>query len=786
MSKKFFAILSAAITSVVGYPAVYEINAPVEWDNNAPVCLKMGGRSAYGDSIGVNSMYVSRNGVPVIPVMGEFHYCRYPAGQWEQEIQKMKAGGINLLSTYVFWNLHEEKEGVWNWYGNLDLRSFLKLCKKNNMEVVIRIGPFGHGEIRSGGLPDWIFAKNLDVRSNDAAYLRYVEKFYSQIAGQISGYLFKDGGPVIGCQIENEHQHSAAPWYVSYPGEKTRDHTAASYDKGITKVGVSVQDAKITRAELGTKHMQTLLQMAKNAGIITPLYTATGWGNAAVIPGEAIPVTAGYTYPTWSAKQRRSNFCIFKDLRKQPDYSPVRYDPAAYPSASAEMGVGIQIVYDRRPICQPDVAEAMMIRCLGGGSNIIGYYMYHGGSTPCMNNGTGDFFSDQPMGVPKISYDFQAPLGEFGLEAPSFRLLRTIHSFLDDFGDRLAPMVTVMPDNASFMTPDNCNDLRYAARMNSRGEGFLFLVNSQDHDSDRHDQTGLQIKLNIEGDTVMVPGNGGFTLPKNTSAILPFNFDMDGACLKYAIAQPLMKIEDNGSRHYFFFVRPGMKPEYLFDKTTVKGRYKFNNITPGFNSTFQVKTNNGKTIKITTLAYNEALNATKINGKLLITKATVVPQPHGARLLSMGNPEFEYVVYPSVSGFKKQVSKVTEVEPEFAIDRSVPLRMEVSFKMPDRSENVNEYFLSVPYIGDVAMAFIDGEMVLDNFWQGRPWIIGLDRFSNKIQQGKPMGFYFRPLRKDVPYLKDIPEKFIPDLSGSPVLEIGKVDIIPQYAVEIDI
>ena len=163
-----------------------------------------------------------------------------------------------------------------------------------------------------------------------------------------------------------------------------------------------------------------------------------------------------------------------------------------------------------------------------------------------------------------------------------------------------------------------------------------------------------------------------------------------------------------------------------------------------------------------------------------------MPQPHGARLLSMGNPEFEYVVYPSVSGFKKQVSKVTEVEPEFAIDRSVPLRMEVSFKMPDRSENVNEYFLSVPYIGDVAMAFIDGEMVLDNFWQGRPWIIGLDRFSNKIQQGKPMGFYFRPLRKDVPYLKDIPEKFIPDLSGSPVLEIGKVDIIPQYAVEIDI
>ena len=107
-------------------------------------------------------------------------------------------------------------------------------------------------------------------------------------------------------------------------------------------------------------------------------------------------------------------------------------------------------------------------------------------------------------------------------------------------------------------------------------------------------------------------------------------------------------------------------------KPQLRGGISLTTSPPGFNSTFQVKTNNGKTITITTLAYNEALNATKINGKLLITKATVVPQPHGARLLSMGNPEFEYVVYPSVSGFKKQVSKVTEVEPEFAIDRSVP------------------------------------------------------------------------------------------------------------------
>ena len=32
-----------------------------------------------------------RNGVPWFPVMGEFHYSRYPAGMWEEELCKMKA-----------------------------------------------------------------------------------------------------------------------------------------------------------------------------------------------------------------------------------------------------------------------------------------------------------------------------------------------------------------------------------------------------------------------------------------------------------------------------------------------------------------------------------------------------------------------------------------------------------------------------------------------------------------------------------------------------------------------
>lgn len=454
---------------------VYELDMPVKEKTIYSGHLKLGGNNPSGERIEVNSYYMSVGGKPVIPVMGEFHYSRYPECQWEEEILKMKAGGVTVIPTYVFWSIHEEKEGVFNWEGNRNLRKFLSLCQKHNMWTVVRIGPFCHGEIRNGGLPDWLFAKPLEIRSNDANYLKYVKRLYEEIGRQLEGLYYKDGGTIIGTQIENEHQHSAAPWGITYPGEP-KDMTSATYDANITMIGVSVQDKKITTADLGDLHMKTLKKMAEEAGIQTPLYTATGWGNAAVIGEEAIPVTAAYTYPFW-AKPGMSPFCMFKDIQKNPDYAPVRYDTEKYPSFCAEMGVGIQMIYTRRPIVTAKAAEALMVRTLGSGANGIGYYMYHGGSTSKM--GPTAFFSDEPMGMPKISYDFQAPLGEFGLEHGSYRALRLLHLFLNDFSSQLAPMETVLPKGYERMTPDNRETLRYAARVKGKS-GFVFIVNFQD------------------------------------------------------------------------------------------------------------------------------------------------------------------------------------------------------------------------------------------------------------------------------------------------------------------
>lgn len=751
---------------------VYELDMPVKEKTIYSGHLKLGGSNPSGERIEVNSYYMSVGGKPVIPVMGEFHYSRYPECQWEEEILKMKAGGVTVIPTYVFWSIHEEKEGVFNWEGNRNLRKFLSLCQKHNMWTVVRIGPFCHGEIRNGGLPDWLFAKPLEIRSNDANYLKYVKRLYEEIGRQLEGLYYKDGGTIIGTQIENEHQHSAAPWGITYPGEP-KDMTSATYDANITMIGVSVQDKKITTADLGDLHMKTLKKMAEEAGIQTPLYTATGWGNAAVIGEEAIPVTAAYTYPFW-AKPGMSPFCMFKDIQKNPDYAPVRYDTEKYPSFCAEMGVGIQMIYTRRPIVTAKAAEALMVRTLGSGANGIGYYMYHGGSTPKMGPTT--FFSDEPMGMPKISYDFQAPLGEFGLEHGSYRALRLLHLFLNDFSSQLAPMETVLPKGYEQMTPDNRETLRYAARVKGKS-GFVFMVNFQDHDTARVDQKDLCLRLKFANETLRIPSQGTFTLPKDESLILPFNFQMEDALLKYATAQLLLKLDDKGTDHYFFFVPEGIQPEFVFDKTTVAGKHCY---TPeaGLKSTFTVKTSGGKRFKVTTLTREQALNACKVDGKLLITSSMVLPEAGRVRLLNMGDPVFRYVEYPSAKGFKEQMKEVPSVQSEYTFRKVGSRRLAVRFSGKEYPQ-VNDYFLRLDYTGDVAMAFLKGELVLDHFYYGAPWQISLKRFQQELTD-EELSFYIRPLRKNAPFLSDLPGEAVPDFSKGSVVRIDSVQVVPQY------
>jgi len=287
----------------------YEINAAVAPMRLYSDHLKLGGSNPNGETISVNNYFISKNGKPFIPITGEFHFSRYPSQYWDESIRKMKAGGINIIATYVFWNIHEEREGKFRWDGDRDLKKFIALCAKNDMYVFVRVGPFCHGEIRNGGIPDWLLGRPLMIRSNDPAYLSYVERLYNQIGAQLKGSYFKDGGPVIGIQLENEYQHSAAPWGLTYAGQPL-DMTAAERDLSLTQAGVGVSETKNPYANLGNDHMKILKSLALKAGMDVPIYTATGWGNAAIVTNESIPVTAAYAYPFWTAHKDISPFFL--------------------------------------------------------------------------------------------------------------------------------------------------------------------------------------------------------------------------------------------------------------------------------------------------------------------------------------------------------------------------------------------------------------------------------------------------------------------------------------------
>jgi len=150
----------------------------------APLPFPMGAASPDGHRLSANSRYLTKDGKPWFPIVGEFHYSRYPDAEWEQEILKMKADGIQIISTYVFWIHHEEIEGQFDWSGQRNLRRFVELCAKHGMPVWIRIGPWAHGEVRNGGLPDWILLKTV-TRENDPTYLKYVTRFLGAIGEQV-------------------------------------------------------------------------------------------------------------------------------------------------------------------------------------------------------------------------------------------------------------------------------------------------------------------------------------------------------------------------------------------------------------------------------------------------------------------------------------------------------------------------------------------------------------------------------------------------------------------------
>jgi len=792
MKKSFlFLFICIVCASNINAQTTYTININKPEKEIRTGHLDLGGTNPSGEEISVNSYYIEKNGKPFIPVIGEFHYARYPEKYWEESIRKMKAGGINTIATYVFWNIHERQEGKFDWSGNLNLHRFIKLIEKNGMYAIVRMGPFCHGEMRNGGIPDWLYGRPFEIRSNDSEYIAYVDRLYGEIAQQIKGLLYKDGGPVIGVQLENEYQHSAAPWEFSYPGSK-KEFTVADRDAALAHEQITVTDGKNPWSEYGKAHMAKLKELAKKHGVNVPLYTATGWGNATIVEKGSLPVTAAYAYPFW-AKPFPSPFYLFKDIQKSPDYMPVSYNTDLYPSIPAEIGSGIQVKNSRRPVVDYKSFYPMMIRIIGSGSNGIGYYMYHGGSTPTFD---GKFYNEEKNGIPRINYDFQAPIGQYGQERYHYKSLRLLHLFLESFGDKLAPMKTVLPETNGAITAKNTKTLRYAVRSYGKS-GFVFIENFQDH-IDMKAIRDVNIKVETDNESIAFPLKGTMNMPVATGAIFPFNLRLNGVTVKSATIQPLTVLKKNNVEYYVFSTVKGIVPEIVFDKSTKitnKRQTKTTTISAFKRVSGSISDEpfsfcaNG--VHFLVISHEMALNTTKINNNIFISDASLLESEDNMELISQDTKAKLHVfpakelnnssesttleqTTPVFKGFSSYNITFPEHHPD--IDIKQISKKKYTLRLNDDISDLNDVFVNIDYVGDKAMAFINGEMITDHFYHDRKWEISLRNFADRLKNNE-MVLVFHPMYRDS-YLQDL--KKFPDFKEKCYLKVNGFDIVPEY------
>ncbi|MCR5270389.1 MAG: beta-galactosidase [Prevotella sp.] len=169
----------------------------------APTALQAAGKAG---SFTTGNKTFLLNGKPFVVKAAEVHYPRIPRPYWEHRIKMCKALGMNAVCIYIFWNIHEQKEGQFDFTGNNDVAEFCRLAQKNGMYVIVRPGPYVCAEWEMGGLPWWLLKKkDIRLRERDPYFMERVKIFEEKVGEQLAPLTIQKGGPIIMIQVENEY-----------------------------------------------------------------------------------------------------------------------------------------------------------------------------------------------------------------------------------------------------------------------------------------------------------------------------------------------------------------------------------------------------------------------------------------------------------------------------------------------------------------------------------------------------------------------------------------------------
>jgi beta-galactosidase len=339
----FFACVIAVLLSLVG------VSAPA--------------LAAETFSIGPDAFLI--DGKPIQLISGEMHYGRIPAEDWRQRLSMARAMGLNAVTVYCFWNLHQPDPGPFNFTGRADVAEFCRIAQQQGLKIILRPGPYVCAEWEFGGFPAWLLKDHsLKVRTGDQKYEAYAAAYLKALGTQLVPLQIDHGGPIILVQVENE--------YGSFGN-----------DKG---------------------YLNRLRDTLRDAGFTVPFFTADG-GNRMMQAGHIPGVLPGLN---------GGGEDVFEQIQKYSAHGPY-FVPEFYPGWLDHWGEPHQTRGGKE--------TADSLNWLLEHNVSVSLYMFHGGTNWDGMSGAnfGGHYQPQPT-----SYDYDAPLDESGRPTEKYRLLREV------------------------------------------------------------------------------------------------------------------------------------------------------------------------------------------------------------------------------------------------------------------------------------------------------------------------------------------------------------------------
>ena len=386
--------------------------------------------------------------------------------------------------------------------------------------------------------------------------------------------------------------------------------------------------------------------------------------------------------------------------------------------------------YHRRPYLYPEDAYSMALVKLGSGSNLLGYYMYHGGTNPegsTWMNETQRTVATNYNDLPVKTYDFQAPLGEFGQYYPHYFMLRKLHLFMQDWGDALAPMEAAFPSLQDISKGDD-SQLRWSYR--SQGEsGFIFINNYE-----RLQHLSAKKNVQLQACGVKFPR---LTIPAGTMCIFPVN--VDG--IRYATAQLIAKRD---GKIYMEQIAGIPTVIALQNGKVLRGLKAKGAETPIYGNIYLLSSQDAEHLFLAA-SPNEVNNVPAVTVKKIKDAGPL-------RTISIG------------------VNKAAEEPSDDDFDNAAVYRIDITGDFGKQGQQL----LRIDYRGDVARLYADGKLIDDNFSNGRPFVYGLWRLPAGCSS---LEIRILPIQKDMPIY--FPREANVEV-GEEVLSVKVVGITEAY------